>query len=710
MFSASGTNPVTGTRTPASPQRRHHGDDRAARGHVGLHRHHRLARLEREAAGVERDALAHEHDVRVRRGAPHRGGTAARPAAGGGSSRRRRRRCRRSPPARAASRRGRSPRARAGARGRGPAGPARPGPSVPAACSPGRGTGAPCDRSRGPARPRRAPRPGCGPGRCRSTARTGQLPGVAARARGAEAVGRRAAAPRRGPAPTRRPGPGPCRSPRARHRSAGAPGRPPPDAARSATPSPTPTSSTRRTASSARVTGTSTTSPAPARRGGPLERGRQVEPEAGGPLGHRSGDRGPVVDQPYGRREDRRVGGLQAGVSDREAGWCHGTCSSPDGSGPGPQGARVGAGRRGDALGQPIAVFRASPSAPASSADSSTTSRPPPSSGTRMTMPRPSLVTSSGPSPVRGFMAAMLAPFAEKHASCGASTGMNRSARDTSTRRVCSGIIPRNPRPRETTRPGTGRETGRPHRRERPFGPVRPVRRPPALPRRPGARSPRWCGCSRRSGVAAPAVRTAVSRMVRQGWLEPVRLAGGPGYALTRGPCGASTTPRRASTGPAARAGRGRWHLVVVTAADRAQPARPAARRPGLPRLRPARRRDLDRPALVGGGRRAAGGRGGAGRAVHRAPRRRLARPGAPRLGHRGPGPRLHAVAGRRRAARDPGRAATPTTSRRSRPGPGSSTSGASSCSWTRACRGRCCPPTGRATRRPSSSTPRASA
>ena len=30
-------------------------------------------------------------------------------------------------------------------------------------------------------------------------------------------------------------------------------------------------------------------------------------------------------------------------------------------------------------------------------------------------------------------------------------------------------------------------------------------------------------------GVAAPAVRTAVSRMVRQGWLQPVRLDGGPG-------------------------------------------------------------------------------------------------------------------------------------------------------------------------------------
>jgi phenylacetic acid degradation operon negative regulatory protein len=34
-------------------------------------------------------------------------------------------------------------------------------------------------------------------------------------------------------------------------------------------------------------------------------------------------------------------------------------------------------------------------------------------------------------------------------------------------------------------------------------------------------------------GIAAPAVRTAVSRMVRQGWLVPRRLPAGPGYALT---------------------------------------------------------------------------------------------------------------------------------------------------------------------------------
>ncbi|MGE5829838.1 MAG: PaaX family transcriptional regulator C-terminal domain-containing protein [Micromonosporaceae bacterium] len=34
-------------------------------------------------------------------------------------------------------------------------------------------------------------------------------------------------------------------------------------------------------------------------------------------------------------------------------------------------------------------------------------------------------------------------------------------------------------------------------------------------------------------GIAAPAVRTAVSRMVRQGWLLPVRLSAGPGYQLS---------------------------------------------------------------------------------------------------------------------------------------------------------------------------------
>jgi phenylacetic acid degradation operon negative regulatory protein len=34
-------------------------------------------------------------------------------------------------------------------------------------------------------------------------------------------------------------------------------------------------------------------------------------------------------------------------------------------------------------------------------------------------------------------------------------------------------------------------------------------------------------------GIAAPAVRTAISRMAAQGWLEPIRVAAAPGYRAT---------------------------------------------------------------------------------------------------------------------------------------------------------------------------------
>jgi phenylacetic acid degradation operon negative regulatory protein len=66
-------------------------------------------------------------------------------------------------------------------------------------------------------------------------------------------------------------------------------------------------------------------------------------------------------------------------------------------------------------------------------------------------------------------------------------------------------------------------------------------------------------------GVAPPAVRTAISRMVRQGWLTPTRVHGASGYALT---------PRatRRLDDAAARIYRtrsvawdGTWHLLVVT-------------------------------------------------------------------------------------------------------------------------------------------------
>jgi phenylacetic acid degradation operon negative regulatory protein len=66
-------------------------------------------------------------------------------------------------------------------------------------------------------------------------------------------------------------------------------------------------------------------------------------------------------------------------------------------------------------------------------------------------------------------------------------------------------------------------------------------------------------------GIAGPAVRTAISRMVRQGWLAPERDRGGAAYALT--PRGARRMDDAAAriyrTGDTA--WDGRWHLLVVT-------------------------------------------------------------------------------------------------------------------------------------------------
>ena len=97
-------------------------------------------------------------------------------------------------------------------------------------------------------------------------------------------------------------------------------------------------------------------------------------------------------------------------------------------------------------------------------------------------------------------------------------------------------------------------------------------------------------------GIAPPAVRTAVSRMVRQGWLHPVRLAAGPGYPIT------PKAARRLDEAAARIYRTGRISLGRPVRSDRAgRPAgrrrdRPAPRRqPGLPRLRHARRADLGR-------------------------------------------------------------------------------------------------------------------
>lgn len=65
-------------------------------------------------------------------------------------------------------------------------------------------------------------------------------------------------------------------------------------------------------------------------------------------------------------------------------------------------------------------------------------------------------------------------------------------------------------------------------------------------------------------GIAAPAVRTAISRMVGEGWLEPVRLPSGRGY------CATGRTIRWLDDVSARvyrrddRAWDGHWHLVLV--------------------------------------------------------------------------------------------------------------------------------------------------
>src|ERR671912_1605967 len=66
-------------------------------------------------------------------------------------------------------------------------------------------------------------------------------------------------------------------------------------------------------------------------------------------------------------------------------------------------------------------------------------------------------------------------------------------------------------------------------------------------------------------GIAAPAVRTAISRMVMQGWLEPVQLAGGRGYRTTdranRRLDEAGNRIYRRDVAP----WDGHWHLAFVT-------------------------------------------------------------------------------------------------------------------------------------------------
>ena len=222
---------------------------------------------------------------------------------------------------------------------------------------------------------------------------------------------------------------------------------------------------------------------------------------------------------------------------------------------------------------------------------------------------------------------------------------------------------------------------------------VRRLRRPPARHGAARRRSPGWSGCSTRSASQAPAVRTAISRMVSEGWLEPVRLPSGRGYRATvrtiRWLDDVAARVYRSDE----RAWDGHWHLALVEQPADRPDRQPAARRPGLRRVRRADAPHVGEPVRAGRARRGAGaGRdhrpAGAGRPDRAQPDRRVgpARAGggvlALRGGGRGPG--------RRR-----GRPATPTRPP-SRPGSSSCTSGASSSSPTPPCPTTCCPTTGR--------------
>ncbi|RJL33641.1 PaaX family transcriptional regulator C-terminal domain-containing protein [Bailinhaonella thermotolerans] len=65
-------------------------------------------------------------------------------------------------------------------------------------------------------------------------------------------------------------------------------------------------------------------------------------------------------------------------------------------------------------------------------------------------------------------------------------------------------------------------------------------------------------------GIAPAAVRTAVSRMVRQGWLRPVRLPHGPGYELTPKAVRRLDEAAARIYRTAAAPWDGRWNVLVV--------------------------------------------------------------------------------------------------------------------------------------------------
>ncbi len=77
------------------------------------------------------------------------------------------------------------------------------------------------------------------------------------------------------------------------------------------------------------------------------------------------------------------------------------------------------------------------------------------------------------------------------------------------------------------------------------------------------------------TGIAAPAVRTAISRMVSQGWLEPVTVSGARGYAATGQAIARLDAARERIYRLSTRAWDHSWQLVFVSSPiDRSARAR----------------------------------------------------------------------------------------------------------------------------------------
>ena len=197
-------------------------------------------------------------------------------------------------------------------------------------------------------------------------------------------------------------------------------------------------------------------------------------------------------------------------------------------------------------------------------------------------------------------------------------------------------------------------------------------------------------------GIAAPAVRTAISRMVAQGWLEPAAVAGARGYAATPQAIRRLEEAAAAHLPAPRRQWDGCWQLLLLDPFPSRAVRATVLRRPAVPRVRRAGRPRVGQPVGPRRPRRDAAARRCHGDHRPGAGLRPAGLPG-PGVGPRRHRDRLRGVAGRggRRPSRPTSRRTRTRRRRRSPPASTWSTSGASSSSPTRGCRSSCSPRTG---------------